>query len=171
MEQQILLFIKNKLEFQNIISESFSQNGYKFYWAEDEKSGLDQLTKGVFNLIIIELIFSPHNGFSFLEEIKTKADKIPIIIIEKEGSIPNAVEAMQRGAFDYLLHSYPPEVLRQRIEMALFESKKREIKSVEKEFYSYTPSIVTHDPKMLEILTFCKKISFSNAPVLIQGES
>lgn len=171
MDQRILLFIKNRVEFQSIISESFPQNGYKFYWAEDEKNGLDQLSRGVFDLIILDLKFLPINDFSFLEEIKARADKVPIIVVEKDGSIPNAVEAMQRGAFDYLLLSFAPEILKQRIEMALFWSKKGEAKSVEKEFCAHNISIVTRDPKMLDILTFCKKISFSNAPVLIQGES
>jgi two-component system response regulator AtoC len=93
------------------------------------------------------------------------------VVIEEGGSIPNAVEAMQSGASDYLLTSYPSEVIRQRIEIVLHEAKKRKIKDEIVESHSSIPSIITQDQKMIEILTFCKKISSSNAPVLIQGES
>jgi DNA-binding NtrC family response regulator len=171
MEQKILLFINDKTQSINIISKIFSQNGYKLFWAESENSGLEQLTQNLFDLILIDLKFSEPNGFHLLEEIKKRIDKTPIVVIEEGGSIPNAVEAMQSGASDYLLTSYPSEVIRQRIEIVLHEAKKRKIKDEIVESHSSIPSIITQDQKMIEILTFCKKISSSNAPVLIQGES
>jgi len=168
MEQKILLFINDKKQSINIISKI---NGYKLFWAESENSGLEQLTQKLFDLILIDLKFSEPNGFHLLGEIKKRTDKTPIVVIEEGGSIPNAVEAMQMGASDYLLTSYPSEVIRQRIEIVLHEAKKRKIKDDMVESHSSIPSIITQDQKMIEILTFCKKISSSNAPILIQGES
>ncbi len=169
MEHRVILFL-DKFKNLDITSSIFSDNGFKLFWAENEERGLDKLKEEGFDLILIDPKFSNESGFQILEKIKTRFNHLPVIIIEEEGSIQNAVEAMQKGAFDYLIKSYPAEVLKQRIEFAINNSKYNEVKS-DKIESSSSPCIITQNKRMLEILNLCQKIASSNAPVLIQGES
>lgn len=169
MEHRIILFL-NKHKYFDILSKLFSDNGYKFSWADSKENGLNKLMDERFHLILIDTEFLNKDGFQIIEEIKRKFNHIPIIVIEEEGNIQNAVEAMHKGAFDYLIKSYPDDVLKQRIEFAINNSKYYEVKKERLEDSS-SPCIISQNKKMMEILHLCKKIASSHVPVLIQGES
>lgn len=170
MEKKLILFIDKLFDSENF-NYIFSDNGFKLFWAESLEKGLERLNLEDFDLVLIDPKFSKNSGLQILENIKRKFNHIPVIMIEEEGSIQNAINAMQKGAFDYLLKSYPQEVLKQRIEFAINNSKNNKFKFGKVESDISPPRILTRNKKVQEILELCQRISSSKAPILIQGES
>ena len=91
------------------------------------------------------------------------------------GTTQNAIEAMRKGAFDYLLKPFSVDIIKQRIQMALKEEccPSRGPARDGPARTSGSPSfpIITRDKKMLELMEVCQRVASSKATVLIQGES
>jgi len=99
---------------------------------------------------------------------------LPIIILTAHGSIPNAVEAMQRGAFGYLTKPFDDQELKATIEKALSQQRmSREIqrlKSLVKELYGLE-NVVARSPAMQRLFQQIAQVSDTDATILLFGET
>ena len=73
----------------------------------------NELKKASFDVVLLDLRLSQENGLDLLEEIRRLSPRVAVIVVTAYGSIETAVEAMRRGAFDYLPKPCTPEQLRQ----------------------------------------------------------
>ena len=92
----------------------------------------------------------------------------PVIVISGHATVPEAVEAMKRGAYDLLVKPFSYRELTSLVEAALL----REVASFsadEEEQHLETGAIVTGHPRMLALLKFAAEVAKSHASVLIQG--
>src|ERR1035441_2857859 len=75
------------------------------HYAEAASSGalgLTELEKGKFDSVLLDLNLGPESGLDILEQILKRQPNLPVIIFTAQGSVKNAVEAMRRGAVDFL---------------------------------------------------------------------
>src|SRR5439155_21987624 len=105
----------------------------------------------IFDLALTDLRLPDRDGLSVLEELKLIHPDLPVLLLIAHGSIPNAVEAMQKGAFGYLPKSFDNKALEATLEKALAQQRmSREIQRLKllvKELYGLE-NVVARRPKM-----------------------
>ena len=122
--------------------------------------------------VVAEVELPGMNGLELLENLKNKLASVPVILMTEGGKVSEAVEAMRRGAEDYLLKPFTVDHLEGVIHCALLE------KPAKGKQNGNSPAlpplgglIVTQDRRLKEILELCRKVAASKATVLVQGES
>ncbi len=171
MNRRPILIVEDEPELGKVILESLSQNGYSTHLAESAEKALNLIGQKAFDLIVSDIRLPDMSGLQLLDHVNVHSHSTPVILMTGFGSVQNAVDAMRKGAFDYLLKPFSLKTLHQGIENALRQSFSGQM-SQAKSFCppSHVP-IITQDRKMKEVLALCGKIAPSKATVLIQGES
>jgi DNA-binding NtrC family response regulator len=134
---------------------------------------LVRIKKDPFSLVITDIKMPEMSGMEVLGAVKKLAPGIPVIVITAYGSIHNAVEAMQAGAADYLLKPFSFETLNATVKKVLDCTDSNGCGQT-KQNTKVQPTIktlVTEDPKLLDILKLAKSVATSRSTILIQGES
>ncbi len=127
-----------------------------------------------FDLAITDLRLRSENGLDVTEALLQNQPGLPVIILTAHGSIPNAVEAMQRGAFGYLTKPFDDKELKETIDKALSQQRmSREIdrlKSLVKELYGLE-NVVARSSAMQRLFQQIGQVAESDATILLFGET
>ena len=134
---------------------------------------LNELKKSTFDVVLLDLRLSQESGLDLIEEILRLSPRVAVILVTAYASIETAVEAMRRGAFDYLPKPCTPEQLRQvlaRVEKTRkLENRVAELESRGQE--SPGIDLATHSSAMQRAFDVAWKAADSEATILILGES
>jgi DNA-binding NtrC family response regulator len=137
--------------------------------AEEAIRLIDQKT---FDLVISDVRLPGLSGLHLLDSVKSKSAYTPVIMMTGFGTVQNAVEAMKKGAFEYLLKPFSLSLMDQVVEKALENiSVREETRPAAAEFSSRSVPIITRNRKMQEIMESCKRVAPSKATLLVRGES
>src|SRR3984893_11366385 len=133
-----------------------------------------ELKSASFDAIFLDLKLYQENGLDVLEEILRLAPRTAVVVVTAFASIETAVEAMRRGAFDYLPKPCTPDQVRQLLER--IERTKRlenRVVELESQLSAESPEVdlTTESPAMQAVLEMAFKAANSDATVLILGES
>ncbi len=133
---------------------------------------IELIKKQNFDLAFIDLKMKPLDGISILEKIKKLSPETTVVIITAHGSVQSAVEAIKKGAYDYLQKPFD------FVELQLFTDKvleyhrlKTEVKRLRAEKATTSGDIITRNPRMLEMLDLASRVAETDLSVLIEGES
>jgi DNA-binding NtrC family response regulator len=171
MNRRPILIVEDEPELGRVLRESLSQNGYSAHLAESAEKALNLIGQKAFDLIVSDIRLPDMSGLQLLDHIKGHSHPAPVILMTGFGSVQSAVEAMKKGAFDYLLKPFSLETLELGIENALHQRFLGQTGEAESPSPPSRLPIITQDRKMKEVLALCGKIAPSKATVLIQGES
>jgi DNA-binding NtrC family response regulator len=165
-DQQIILFL---------LETHLRAAGFTPVMATSAGQALAILEQRPVDLIISDLIMPEMGGLQLMERVRELHPGLPIIVITAHGSVEGAVEAMRRGAYDYLEKPYNPDDLRMTIQRALdYQHMVREneqIRGLLRERFSFQ-SIVTVNAAMKEVLGLASKVvPARQTTVAIFGES
>ena len=127
-------------------------------------------------LILMDMNFSltttGDEGITLLKQVKIFQPETPVILMTAWGSIQLAVKGMQAGAFDFITKPWNNAALMQRIETALELNNKKKEEEQKKDEDGFDRShIIGKSKALMEVLDTIKRISHTNASVLITGES
>ncbi len=133
-----------------------------------------ELKNGAFDVVFLDLKLHQENGLDLLEEILRLAPQAAVVIVTAFASIETAVEAMRRGAFDYLPKPCTPDEVRQLL--AKIERTKRlenRVQELESQLNAESPEVdlTTSSPAMQAVVELAFKAANSDATILILGES
>lgn len=166
-----ILIVEDEPELGKVLLESLSQNGYMVHLAENAEKALKLFTHKAFDLVIADVRLPDMSGLQLLDNIKNQSLPTPVILMTGFGTVQNAVEAMKKGAFDYILKPFSLEILEQGIENALRQRPVTPTTGHDLLSSSSSHPIITQDRGMKEIMILGGRIAQSKATVLIQGES
>ncbi len=126
-------------------------------------------------LILMDMNFSlttsGDEGITLLKQVKIFQPDAPVILMTAWGSIDLAVKGMQAGAFDFVTKPWNNAALMQRIETALeLNARKEALKEVDEEGFDRS-HIIGKSKALMDVLETIKRISKTNASVLVTGES
>jgi DNA-binding NtrC family response regulator len=146
---------------------------YEKYTVEDAASGLEALNilqNHEFDVILCDIKMPQMDGIETLEAIHQQYDT-PVVMISGHGTIETAVEAIKKGAYDYI--SKPPDLNRLLITLknALDKSKLMTETKTLKKIVSKQYEMVGQSMAMTEIRQMIEKVAPTNARVLIMGEN
>jgi DNA-binding NtrC family response regulator len=169
-----ILVVDDESEMRSALSHALTRGGFSVENAASGTEALVKLKKDAFSMVITDLKMPEMSGMEVLDAVKKISPKVPVIMITAFGSIHNAVEAMQEGATDYLLKPFSFETLENTVKKVLKSTDGNTNTKLSKQ-NSMAPStvktLVTQDPKLLDILKLARNVAASRSTILIQGES
>ena len=168
MQEESILVIDDEESMRLALSETLSRSGHQVDCVSNGYDALKKVQSSSLKLIITDVRMPKMDGMEVLQEIKKVSPQIPVIMITAYGTIHNAVEAMKKGAVDYILKPFSFEELNAVVERALVNGKKQEAAVKDDQKYR---EIVTRDPEMLRLINLVKSVASSTSTILIQGES
>ena len=169
-----ILIIDDEETIRDSCSQVLKKEGYSVKTAKNGIEGLQIFREEFFHAVLLDLKLPGIDGMEVLSRIKEKHPKTSVIIITGFASIDSAVEAMQRGASDYLPKPFSPEQLRLITKKAL-DSREILIENIylkeELEKQIAFDMVIGKSKVMEKVLDIVKRISPSDSTVLITGES
>jgi two-component system, NtrC family, response regulator HydG len=148
--------------------------GYRTHEADDGATAIEMVKKRPFDLILMDIRMVKISGLEALNVIKGINPSIPVIIITAYSSVETAIEAMKKGAYEYLTKPLDFEEMRMKMEQAMDHSRLRQENRLLKEIIGErfdTRNIIGRSPVMVRLLETTSKAATSDATVLITGES
>lgn len=173
-EKANILVIDDDEAIRDSCSQVFKKDGKTVKTAKDGLEGMKLFKKEFFHAVLLDLKLPGLDGMEVLSRIKEENPKTPVIIITGYASIESAVEAIKRGASDYLPKPFSPEQLRIIVNKAL-DRRKILLENIylheELEKKSELDMVVGKSKAMEKVLDIVRRISSSESTVLISGES
>ena len=108
-----ILIIDDEKSIRKTLAEILTYEGYNIDEASDGEEGLKKFKEKTFDLVLCDIKMPKLDGIEFLEKAKEINSDVPVIIISGHGNIETAVDAVKKGAFDYI--SKPPDLNRMLI--------------------------------------------------------
>ncbi|WP_008583249.1 sigma-54-dependent transcriptional regulator [Niabella soli] len=169
--QQEILIIDDEASIRKTLSEILSFEGYKITEAVDGEEGLKLFSEKTFNTVLCDIKMPKLDGMEFLEKATTIAPDVPIIMITGHGTIETAVEAVKKGAYDFI--SKPPDLNRLLITLrnALERTTLVTETKVLKKKVSKVQEIVGGSAPIQKIKDTIEKVAPTEARVLVTGEN
>ncbi|MCK5076975.1 MAG: sigma-54-dependent Fis family transcriptional regulator [Calditrichia bacterium] len=117
-----VMVVDDEVHVQEVLKDFLEQLGYTVTLADDGDDALSKFVPDEFDLIISDLLMPKIDGLELLKKIKRQDKKVVFLMITGYPSIETAVDAIKKGAYDYITKPFNMEDVRFRIEKA-FEKK------------------------------------------------
>jgi DNA-binding NtrC family response regulator len=169
-----ILIVDDESNARAALSEILREEGYATETAADGFKALGKLDEFGPDVILTDLKMPGLDGIAFMEKARAAAPGASFVVMTAFGTISSAVEAMKKGAENYLLKPLDPEALGAVVERAMErarlgqEARRLRERLRERNAFSH---IVTSDSKMEAVLDLVAQVAPSKAGVLITGES
>ncbi len=166
-----ILIIDDEKAIRKTLSEILSYEGYKMDEAGDGEEGLKKFRDKDYDVILCDIKMPKMDGIEFLEKAKEANPDIPIIMISGHGTIETAVEAVKKGAYDYI--SKPPDLNRLLITIrnAMDKTSLVAETKVLKRRVSKVQEMVGSSSPIQKIKETIDKVAPTEARILVTGEN
>ena len=169
-----VLVIDNDEAHAEVVAESLQRVGCRCRVATSGTQGSQLLEENLFDVIITDLVMNDIDGLGILNKAKKEQPEAAVILMTGHGTIPSAVNAIQQGAFNYLLKPLDNSQLRavtlRAAEGARLHRTNVELKRRLDEKFGFE-GVVGESPQMRDVIERLKRIAPTNASVLIQGDT
>jgi len=175
MEKDKVLIVDDEPKICSILSALLKKNNYEVQVANSGQVGLDIYSKFLPAVVLLDLKMPGMDGMAVMETLTKRFNAdYKVIIMTAHGEVRSAVEAMKRGAFDYLQKPFDNDELLAIISKAIETVKlSRRVKQLEEQLektYGFE-SIVGISDKMKSIFALMSKFAATDGTVLVSGES
>jgi len=158
-----------------VLSKALKKKGFMVDLAADGDQALGMIQVGTYDLAILDIKMPGMSGLDLLDRVKDLKSDLLVVIMTAEASMKNAVEAMKRGAYDYLTKPFDLDVIDAIVEKV---NRAREmtsqvsiLKEELKDRYQLEKTIIGNSPAMREVYKTIGKVAPSDITVMVQGES
>ncbi len=167
-----ILVAEDELEVRGYLEMALKCLGYSVELAQDGDEALSclQSSRSAISAVLLDIVMPNRDGLDTLREIRRIDASLPVIVISGASSTLNVVAAMKGGATDFLCKPVSHEDLRKAIMKGL-EIKGVEYLATSRNAAPVTRTFLGKNPRMQEIHALAGQIGWSEAPVLIQGET
>lgn len=156
------------------IATVLSQENVQVSTATDPKGALDLIRKESPHLVLVDLLMPGMSGMEVLERVLELDPATEVVLLTGQYSTESAVEAIQKGAADYLTKPVDVERLQQRLDSLISEVRKGQRRAeLENELIenSQFATMVGHSPAMLEVFHRIRRVAPHFRTVLVTGET
>jgi DNA-binding NtrC family response regulator len=166
-----ILIIDDEKAIRKTLSEILSYEGYKIDEAADGEEGLKRFGEKTYDVVLCDIKMPKVDGIEFLEKSREMNPDVPVIMISGHGNIDTAVEAVKKGAYDYV--SKPPDLNRLLITLrnALDKQSLVTETKVLKRKAGKALEMVGDSGPIKKIKDTIEKVAPTDARVLITGEN
>lgn len=167
-----ILVIDDEDLIRNLLARMIELEGYKAYKACDCQSALKMMMAQHFDVVLCDVFLPDGNGVDFIIDIKKHAPNAEIILLTAHGNIPDGVQAIKNGAFDYITKGDDNRkiipIISRAIE-AVNKKKKTENDSANSQ-YSFD-SIIGESAEIKQTINIAKKVAETDVSILLTGET
>ena len=159
---------------RDLLCEILRGEGYEVDAVDDGAGAIEraQSGDGRYDLVVSDVRMERSGGFDVLAAFTEQAPATPVILITAFGDVTGAMEAIQRGAYDYVSKPFNIEELRLTVARALERAAPGgEQKAAPSESKTHLQDIVGKSAVMLEVYKLVARVAASTATVLVEGES
>jgi two-component system nitrogen regulation response regulator NtrX len=166
-----ILIIDDEKAIRKTLSEILSYEGYKIDEAGDGEEGFRKFREKEYDVILCDIKMPKMDGIEFLEKAKEANPDLPIIMISGHGTIETAVEAVKKGAYDYI--SKPPDLNRLLITIrnAMDKTSLVAETKVLKRRVAKVQDMIGESTPIHKIRETIDKVAPTDARILITGEN
>jgi two-component system response regulator HydG len=169
-----VLVIDNDPAHAEAMADSLRSIGFECIVATSGPEGAAMLDVGTYEIVITDLKMPEMGGLEILARVKEIQPDAEVVLVTGHGTIESAVEAMQRGAFNYLLKPLDLKQLRAVVENA---ARSQYLRRANAELHRRLDErfgfegVIGNSPQMVDVVSKLQRIAPTDATVLIQGET
>lgn len=166
-----ILIIDDEKAIRNVLKDILGNEGYQTDEASDGEEGWRKFHSTLYDVVLCDIKMPKMDGIEFLEKAREAEPDVPIIMISGHGNIETAVDAVKKGAFDYI--SKPPDLNRMLITLRNATDKNNLAKQtrVLKKKASRGYEMIGESAQLLQIRQTIGKVAPTDARVLITGDN
>ena len=166
-----ILIVDDELNMRLVLSAMLKKEGFEITAAADGAEAIQILQAKPVSVVITDLKMPNIDGMELLEHITQKYPKIPVIMITAHGTVATAVEALKKGALDYIMKPFELDDLKNVIAKAIKTRTLNESELILPPDEIDRNGIIGSSKKMLDILDAVKRVAPTTTTVLITGET
>jgi len=169
-----VLIVDDEKNYLTILGEVIKEEGFEPVTASSGLIALDLLRSESIDLVLTDMMMPGMDGIELLAQIKELAPSLPVMVMTAHGSVERAVEAMQKGAFTYILKPFDNETLVAHMKkaIAIHEIVKENSRLKEEISTRYNfDNIIGKSKPMKALYNVIQKVAPTGASILIEGES
>jgi two-component system NtrC family response regulator len=174
MTMETVLIVDDEKNYTRILGAVLEEEGFEIFTANSGPEALEILEGSDVDLVLTDMKMPLMDGIQLLEKIKTRDSELPVIMMTAHGTVDKAVEAMQKGAYSYILKPFDNDRLiiyvRKAVAMFRVIKENRDLRNAVSSQYSFG-NIIGKSKVMQQVFDTIRKVAPSNATVLIEGES
>jgi two-component system, NtrC family, response regulator AlgB len=174
MAQLSILVVDDEANIRKTLAMFLESRGHSVVTADDFRHALDETVRSKFDLAFVDLRLGTRSGLDLLQSFTSLAPSMKVVVMTAFASIETAVEAMKRGAADYIAKPFTPaqlELLTERLGSLC--AMERKIASLQDTIDRLDPEVtfISHDPSMQQAIELARQVAPSEAAVLLRGPS
>jgi DNA-binding NtrC family response regulator len=167
-----ILIVDDDPDIQEVLADRLAARGYRVSTAATGGDGLARLEAEGPQLVLLDLGLPDMNGLDVLTAMRSRAPDVVVVMITAYGTVERAVQAMQQGAYDFVLKPFEPERLTLIVQKALERERLTSQVQVLADAVGQRYRLVGgQSPAMQQALAQAQRVAQSPASVLLLGES
>jgi two-component system NtrC family response regulator len=171
---ETVLIVDDEKNYPLILSAILEEEGLETFTANSGREALEILANADIDLVLTDMKMPSMDGIELLERIKNKDQDLPVIMMTAHGTVDKAVEAMQKGAYSYILKPFDNDQLivyvNKAVDMYRVVKENRQLRNDAKSQYSFG-NIIGKSKVMQDVFETIRKVAPVTTTVLIEGES
>ena len=169
-----ILVVDDEVQIRTLLSRMLELEGYEVCQAGDCRTALKQLEFQSPDVVLCDVFLPDGNGVDLVSSVKKTAPNVEIILLTAHGNIPDGVQAIKNGAFDYITkgddnNKIIPLVSR-AVEKARMNVRLEKLEKKVGQTYSFD-SVLGDSKALKDAVSLARKVSGTDVPVLLTGET
>ena len=170
-----ILIIDDEPIIRKLLARMMELEGYEVFQAADRASGLKLLTAKTPQLVLCDVFLPDGNGVEMVKEIKELQPETEVILLTAHGNIPDGVQAIKNGAFDYITKGDDNNKIIPIISRAMEKINSRPAQpsgsTVVPVRESAFDTVLGHSRGLQQVIQLARKVAVTDVPVLLTGET
>ena len=169
-----ILVIDDEVQIRSLLARMLGLEGYEVCQAGDCKAAIRQLEIQQPDVALCDVFLPDGNGVDLVLNIKKTAPNVEVILLTAHGNIPDGVQAIKNGAFDYITKGDDNNkiipLISRAVEKAKMNVRLEKLEKKVSQLYSFD-SILGESKVLKEAVMLAQKVSVTDVPVLLTGET
>ncbi|URM38743.1 sigma-54-dependent transcriptional regulator [Flavobacterium anhuiense] len=169
-----ILIIDDEEKLRSLLARIIKSEGFEVFEAKDLKSGFKKLEQTEIDVVLCDVKLPDGNGVDFLQNIKNSFSLTEVILLTAFGNIPDGVQAMKNGAFDYIVKGDDNDkiipLLYKAVEKVHLQKKVQQLEKRINDKYSFN-TIIGKSKGIEQVIDLAQKVAKTDSTVLLTGET
>ncbi|WDF60722.1 sigma-54 dependent transcriptional regulator [Flavobacterium sp. KACC 22758] len=169
-----ILIIDDEEKLRSLLVRIIKSEGFEVFEAKDLKSGFKKLEQTDIDVVLCDVKLPDGNGVDFVQNIKNSFPLTEVILLTAFGNIPDGVQAMKNGAFDYIVKGDDNDkiipLLYKAVEKVHLQKKVQQLEKRINDKYSFN-TIIGKSKGIEQVIDLAQKVAKTDSTVLLTGET
>ena len=169
-----ILIVDDEVQIRTLLARMMELEGYEVCQAGDCRAALKQLELQSPDVALCDVFLPDGNGVDLVLAIKKAAPNVEVILLTAHGNIPDGVQAIKNGAFDYITKGDDNNkiipLISRAVEKAAMNARLEKLEKKVGQAYSFD-SILGESKSLKDAVLLAQKVSVTDVPVLLTGET